>query len=79
MGHIYSNAKQVLISLSSEKDPTGGLGWLNQFSQYSPTELRSAPELGKDDPYDSAQTVSEVKDFHLGWDAFIATVLSSPW
>jgi hypothetical protein len=88
MGDIYSNAREVLISLSAEQDPPGGLGWLNMFSPTDPDS--SSDELARDDycvhsttdggtVMGSNQAASQVRDFHLGWDAFIATVLRNPW
>jgi hypothetical protein len=44
MGDIYSNVKQVLVSLSAEQDPRGGLAWLNRFTQHFLVERRSGAE-----------------------------------
>jgi hypothetical protein len=85
MGDIYANAREVLISLSAEQDLPGGLGWLNMFSPTDPDF--SSDELAGDDccvhnggtVMRSNQSASQVRDFHLGWDAFIATVLRSQW
>jgi hypothetical protein len=88
MGDIYSNAREVLISLSAEQDSPVGLGWLNMFSPTDPGS--SSDELAGDDYcahsttdggtiMGSNQAASQVRDFHFGWDAFIATVLRSPW
>jgi hypothetical protein len=91
MGDIYSNAKQVLISLSAEQDACGGVAWLNRFLQPVHTEPRChIDEFFRNDPQghndtnagtvmELSQAVSQVADFHLGWDAFIATILRSPW
>jgi hypothetical protein len=91
MGDIYSNAKQVLVSLSAEQDPRGGLAWLNRFTQHFLVERRSGADKSVRNEFQGhndanagtvvelSQAVSEVTDYHLGWDAFIVTVLRSQW
>jgi len=93
MAKIYENATQVLVSLSSEGDRTGGLEWISRtippeviyhavdaFSRCSPGK----PELLFRDfatgpILEYYQYVSPVDDIHVSWTTFVETVLESPW
>jgi hypothetical protein len=73
MGDIYAASEQVLICLSTEQDPVGGIGWL-----YSALDRRLL-----NDDVDDFMTYLNLSwhdgDLHCEWDAFVKTILSSPW
>jgi hypothetical protein len=83
MGDIYASAEQVLICLSTEHDTAGGIGWLHRLSRDLPMDYC---RLSEDEEYDDDAQSKDFfhvnwhdEDFHLGWDAFIRQVLTSPW
>ncbi|KAF4462031.1 heterokaryon incompatibility [Fusarium albosuccineum] len=72
MADIYTASEQVLVSLSTEHDPEGGLEWLQgavPVMKRWREHHRRAPSL-KPDP----------RGFHgVGLNAFLETILSSSW
>jgi hypothetical protein len=60
-------ADQVCINQSNKKERAHQVNFMGDIYSNAGT----VREL--------SQAVSQVADFHLGWDAFIATVLRSPW
>lgn len=94
MGDIYENAKQVLISLSSEGDPAGGLEWLRRLT----VDYETALGITSDDVpslFEMSIPTSESKiacnvgaliedglddeEFHLGCDVFFRYITGSLW
>jgi hypothetical protein len=85
MGDIYSGAEQVLVCLSVEGDIGGGIAWLCCL----PQDYNFQDEDDDDNEAESDPTLSRQeaflynnwpdKDFHLGWHAFIQTILNSRW
>lgn len=85
MGDIYSGAEQVLVCLSVEGDIGGGIAWLCSLPQDLPQDYDFQDEdEAEDDPTLRKQEAFlysnwHYKDFHLGWHAFIRTILNSRW
>ncbi|KUJ09111.1 uncharacterized protein LY89DRAFT_741405 [Mollisia scopiformis] len=87
MGDIYALASQVLVCLSSKHDPAGGIDWFLRLSRIHLLEHKFSQESPPGyEIYDDNIRLREFfvakwdnEDFHLGWDAFIRTVLTSPW
>lgn len=73
MGEIYAASEQVLICLSIERDRGGGIGWL-----YSALDRRLL-----NDNIDGFVTFLNIswydESLHNQWNAFVKTVLCSPW
>jgi len=87
MGDIYSGAQQVLVCLSTEEGVSGGVAWLNRLSRHIPKDYGLLKETDSDDDDDYSMSKQKEffhahwheEDFHLGWDAFIRTILTSRW
>jgi hypothetical protein len=76
MGDIYAAAQQVLISLSTENDIGGGIEWLHQLS-LDPKDYEASDEYEL--PHGVFKDKWDDESFHLGWNAFISTCLTSSW
>ncbi|CAA9962099.1 HET domain containing protein [Pyrenophora teres f. maculata] len=93
MAEIYKNATQVLVSLTSEGDRTGGLAWISQIippeAIHQAVDAFSQSVLAKNNSllrnYTVAsiveyyQKMSPVRDIHVSWTTLVDTVLGSPW
>lgn len=81
MGYIYSASKRVLVSLSTNHGLAGGLKWLSDTldDMRRPGRLSFSLGFEHDGYHDYLSDNIYQKRFHLGWNTFIRTVLTSPW
>jgi len=87
MGDIYGSAMQVLVCLSVEGNRTGGIQWLQQFSDQFRDYVQIESNNKHMDEFEAGlyhglnffrQHYND-KTFHRGWDTFLTTILKSPW
>jgi hypothetical protein len=72
MGDIYAAAEQVLVCLSTEGDPSGGIAWLSQFAGSTSCDPESY------DPKNLERCWND-EHLHRSWNALIQTVINSAW
>ena len=75
MGDIYAKSQQVFISLSDEMSVTGGIGWIYRLLSDYNIEIVSDSRVSAIFDLD----VTRNEGFKQAVDAFIETILESPW
>lgn len=83
MGDIYANSAQVLVSLSSEGNPSGGLAWLNALNTLVEEDIEEQIMSGRSFVMrgirELVDHVWQHQDFHDRWHAFVSICISSPY
>lgn len=73
MGDIYAAAERVLVCLSTDSSPCGGVVWLRQLSAHDNKQTGYAV----DGIY--LETCRSGEQLHQTWAVFIDTIFTSPW